>query len=164
MHKLKRLIKTKWNERLDEKADHFLLWENFNQKDWTRILPQFTGNSSWEILGLIPKRLIYTCNVGLPILLSAAILIEYFPSVQMVIASCSKKYLLLYHLWKHHLMHFEIKLPDLSNIYTGAKTINTCCYCWQWPFEEIENLLLKLNHSAKLQNSPCMCIWDFKVP
>jgi hypothetical protein len=49
----------------------------------------------------------------------------------------------------------------LSGVCTGEQTVNTCCCHWQWKFEKIGNLLLKLHCSAKLPDLLLIWIWAY---
>ncbi len=59
---------------------------------------------------------------------------------------------------------FSVKcIFPLSSVYTGVKTIDTCCRCWPSQFENKENLLLKSHRSLKSPDPHSMRIWTFKL-
>ncbi len=45
-------------------------------------------------------------------------------------------------------------MTPYSGVYTGNKTVDTCCCCWQWKFERTWKFLLKLCLCAICSNDP----------
>ncbi len=47
----------------------------------------------------------------------------------------------------------------LSDVSTGKETVDTCCYCWQWQFDEIGNVLSTLHKPQFICNQGDQIVW-----